>query len=181
MTDRARVRHAPSPLALVVRLAVAPLLVAANLAGHAGPAVARDEQAALEPPKVCVTPARPATGGETRGGAQRFPANAFIRTELFFGSPAGSSTGRFKRFLDAVVTPCFPDGLTLLTGSGQFRASPTSPIVQETSFVLILFYPRDAWEESNAKIEAIRALYKERFRQQAVLRVDDHHAVRVAF
>ena len=60
-------------------------------------------------------------------------------------------------------------------------ASPTSPIVQETSFVLILLYARDTWRESNAKIEAIRALYKEHFGERSVLRVDDHHTVRVDF
>lgn len=82
--------------------------------------------------------------------------------------------------LDDVVTPCFPDGLTLLTGTGQFRESD-GQIVQKTSFVLILLYPLDIRKESNVKIEAIRALYKEHFLQQSVLRVDDPRAVRVGF
>jgi Protein of unknown function (DUF3574) len=33
------------------------------------------------------------------------------------------SPEEFKGFLDIAVTPCFPDGLTLLTGKGQFRES----------------------------------------------------------
>jgi Protein of unknown function (DUF3574) len=77
-------------------------------------------------------------------------------------------------------TPCFPDGLTLLTGTGQFRESD-GQIVQKTSFVLVLLYPLDTRKESNVKIEAIRALYKEHFLQQSVLRVDDPRAVRVGF
>jgi len=47
--------------------------------------------------------------------------NAFARTELFFGSakPDGSAVTEeeFSTFLDQVITPRFPDGLTLLTGS----------------------------------------------------------------
>jgi uncharacterized protein DUF3574 len=86
----------------------------------------------------------------------------------------------FKQFLDAVVTPCFPDGLTVLTGKGQFRESD-GQIVQETSFVLILLYPLDARTESNVKIEAIRTRYKDAFLQESVLRVDDPRAVRVGF
>jgi len=42
------------------------------------------------------------------------------------------------------------DGLTLLTGKGQFRESDEK-IVQETSLVLVLLYPLDARTESNVK------------------------------
>ena len=171
-----------TPQTLTVRFLLAPLLAVANLAAHTGSAGARERQPALVPPAICVTPRSPgAPAREQAAPASRFPGNSFVRSELFFGSPPGASHDRFHRFIDEVVTPCFPDGLTLLTGSGQFRAGPGSPIVQETSFVLILLYPRDTWPESNAKIEAIRALYKEHFRQQSVLRVDDHHTVRVDF
>jgi Protein of unknown function (DUF3574) len=111
------------------------------------------------------------------------PGDAFIRTELFFGSERPDlpevSAEEFKQFLDVAVTPCFPDGLTLLTGKGQFRESD-GQIVQETSFVLVLLYPQDARKES-VKIEALRTLYRDHFQQQSVLRVDDPRAVRVGF
>ena len=81
---------------------------------------------------------------------------------------------------DAEITPRFPDGLTVLKGFGQFRES-SGQIVQESSFVLILLYPRETLRDSSGKIEEIRALYKERFEQESVLRVDDPRPVRVSF
>jgi Protein of unknown function (DUF3574) len=142
---------------------------------------------ALEPPAVCVS-AQTAGSAESapakKDAATRFDGDAFVRTELFFGSERANlpevSPEEFKQFLDVAVTPCFPDGLTLLTGKGQFRESD-GQIVQETSFVLVLLYPQDARKESNVKIEALRTLYKDHFLQQSVLRVDDPRAVRVGF
>jgi hypothetical protein len=101
-------------------------------------------------------------------------ADAFLRTELFFGlsRPGGVvSEAEFKAFVDAKVTPRFPDGLTLLTGAGQFRDA-SGTIVVEGSKLLILLVPlRDA--QADAKIEAIRSDYKVAFEQQSVLRADD--------
>lgn len=103
------------------------------------------------------------------------------RTELYFGSqkPDGSAVNEaeFEQFVDDVITPRFPDGLTLLTGYGQFRNS-ANVIVEEQSFVLILLYPRDD-REAGSEIEEIRTAYKDVFEQESVLRVDS--MVRVSF
>jgi hypothetical protein len=107
----------------------------------------------------------------------------FARTELFFGTakPDGTVTdGEFLAFLDRVVTPRFPDGLTLLKGDGQFRGED-GVIIKEDSFILILLYDVDTFTESSRKINAIRRLYREAFQQESVLRVDDPFAVRVSF
>ncbi len=150
--------------------------------------IARAAPAALEPPAVCVS-AQPAAISAAsalakKDAATRFAGDAFVRTELYFGSERPDlpevSPEEFKQFLDVAVTPCFPDGLTLLTGKGQFRESD-GRIVQETSFVLVLLYPLDGRKESNVKIEALRTLYKDHFQQESVLRVDDPRAVRVGF
>src|SRR5262249_15349198 len=137
--------------------------------------------------RVCHLPALGDVGApalEKRDTETRFAGDAFVRTELFFGSERPGlpevSPEEFNEFLDIAVTPCFPDGLTLLTGKGQFRESD-GQIVQETSFVLVLLYPLEARRDSHAKIEALRALYKEHFQQESVLRVDDSRAVRVGF
>lgn len=167
-----------------VRLVLALLLGSAS----AAPMLVQAGPAALEPPAVCVSSQLSATSDpatlEARNIEKRLAGDAFVRTELFFGSERPDlpevSPEEFKQFLDVVVTPCFPDGLTLLTGKGQFRESD-GQIVQETSFVLVLLYPLDARKESNGKIEAIRTLYKDHFLQQSVLRVDDSRAVRVGF
>ena len=60
------------------------------------------------------------------------------RTELFFGrnSPTGEiSEQDFQGFVDAVVTPLFPDGLTVIDGKGQFRASANGPVEKEAAKV----------------------------------------------
>ena len=107
----------------------------------------------------------------------------FARTELFFGTakPDGVVTDEeFSEFLDRIITPRFPDGLTLLKGDGQFRGED-GVIVKEESFVLILLYPLEDFRESSRKINAIRERYKDEFQQESVLRVDDPYAVRVSF
>ena len=96
------------------------------------------------------------------------------RTELFFGrnSPAGEISERdFQGFLDDVVMPLFPDGLTVIDGKGQFRASANSPVEKEAAKVLVLLYRFD--KSTNDKVEEIRSRYKARFSQQSVLRVDE--------
>jgi len=90
------------------------------------------------------------------------------------------SDAEFLEFVDRVITPRFPDGLTLLKGDGQFRGEDGT-IVKEDSFLLILLYPLDTFEESSRKINTIRQRYKNQFQQESVLRVDDPFAVRVSF
>jgi hypothetical protein len=96
------------------------------------------------------------------------------RTELYFGmsKPDGKNvtTLEFREFLDREVSSRFPDGLTLLTGYGQYR-SATGYIAKENSMVLILLYPEDM-TEANENIEAIRSEYEKAFNQESVLRVD---------
>jgi hypothetical protein len=103
------------------------------------------------------------------------------RTELFFGTskPDGSAVSEeeLNQFVDAEITPRFPDGLTALTGYGQFKNS-AGVIIQEQSVVLILLYP-STMREANSRIEEIRSAYKEAFEQESVLRVDSF--ARVSF
>ena len=112
-------------------------------------------------------------------------AEQFLRTELFFGAskPDGSEISRreFRRFLKEEVTPRFPDGLTVLTGTGQFRDLESDKIIREKSMVLIMLYPLNSLKECSEKIEQIRKAYKVRFKQQSVLRVDDPRPIRVSF
>lgn len=101
------------------------------------------------------------------------------RTELYFGldKPDGSEVTKqeFYRFVDKKVTPRFPDGLTLLRGSGQFRESD-GDIIEERSRVVILLYPPDD-SEANKEIQDIREAYKRAFEQESVPRVDSRERV----
>jgi hypothetical protein len=103
------------------------------------------------------------------------PGTWFTRTELFFGSlkPDGSvvSEDAFLGFLTAEITPRFPNGLTLLTGLGQFLTAQ-GVMHQEPSRLLILLYPVEDERDSSKKIEQIREQYKRMFHQEAVLRAD---------
>jgi hypothetical protein len=116
-------------------------------------------------------------------GALRGSLN-FARTELFFGTAKAEgepvTDEEFKAFVDTVVTPQFPDGLTLLEADGQFR-NAAGVIIKEKSFVLILLYPVEDFREASKRINAIRNEYKDQFQQESVLRADDPFAVRVSF
>ena len=109
-----------------------------------------------------------------KGGPRPLAATIWPRTELYFGTnrPDGSTVSdtEFQQFVDEHVTPRFPDGLTLLSGYGQFLNS-TGVIEKEQSKVLILFYPEQT-VETNRKIQLIRDLYKYKFQQESVLRAD---------
>jgi len=95
------------------------------------------------------------------------------RLELYFGTqkPGGApvTEAEWGAFLDEEVTPRFPDGLTVLTGNGQWR-NAAGVITKETSAVLVILYEPSA--EKEAAIEDIRAAYKDRFDQESVMRVD---------
>lgn len=86
----------------------------------------------------------------------------------------------WRAFLRRMVTPEFPDGLTVLTGTGQFRNS-SGKIIREKSILLILLYPQQAQGASDEKIKKIRDAYKRAFGQESVLRVDDAQPVCVSF
>jgi hypothetical protein len=124
---------------------------------------ATTQAGAIAPEPTATTLTAAASGG----------GELFHRTELYFGRnrPGGEvSEEEFAHFVDVEVTKRFPDGLTLLSGLGQFQDGGT--IVQERSKLLILLYPLTD-RQANREIEEIRQAYKELFQQTSVLRVDD--------
>lgn len=101
------------------------------------------------------------------------PATAtWVRSEVYFGQtkPSGEAIAEadWQAFMDGVVTPQFPAGLTVIDGAGQWR-NATGHIDREPSKVLILVYPNS--QEIEARINAIRAEYCQRFAQEAVLKI----------
>jgi hypothetical protein len=89
--------------------------------------------------------------------------------QMFFGRNIGHEPGvsdvDFRRFMDEVVTPRFPGGLTVLDGGGQWRGKD-EVLIREASKVVLLILPKG---DSGARIEAVRDAYKTRFHQEAVL------------
>jgi hypothetical protein len=98
----------------------------------------------------------------------------WARTELYFGTNKADNQrvteAEFDEFVEREVTPRFPDGLTLLTGYGQFRNS-AGELTREKSYVLIVFYPK-RMPDANRRIQEVREQYKADFSQESVLRVD---------
>jgi hypothetical protein len=90
---------------------------------------------------------------------------------LYFGTARRGgevSPEDWRQFLAAVVTPRFPDGLTSWTAAGQWRDA-SGGLQRESAYVLYIVH-LDARRDDVAIAEVVR-LYKERFEQQAVLRV----------
>jgi hypothetical protein len=91
--------------------------------------------------------------------------------ELVFGRNIGDSLGvseaDWNRFLDEEVTPRFPDGLTVMSASGQWRDTERGNVVQEPSKVLVVVLGDETRDK--LRIAEIASAYKQRFQQQGVL------------
>jgi len=100
------------------------------------------------------------------------------RLEMLFGTSRSHGTPvteeEWTRFLDTEVTPRFPAGLTVLRGPGQWRSND-GRLAKEQSNMLVIWHEPTA--QADAKIEAIRAAYKQRFDQESVMRVDSMSCV----
>jgi hypothetical protein len=100
-------------------------------------------------------------------------ADAMHRVELVFGfSRKGRvdvSEPEWALFLDREVTPRFPDGLTVLAGSGQWR-NAAGVAVKEPSRVLLVWVKPAA--DLDARITAVREAWKSAHHQESVLRAD---------
>ena len=101
-----------------------------------------------------------------------------MRSELlYFGTATPDATvsaDDWRRFVDEVVTPRFPDGLTAWQASGQWKPARGAP-VREASWVVSVVHWPDA--KSETAIGAIVDAYKTRFHQESVLRVSSEACV----
>jgi len=90
--------------------------------------------------------------------------------QLFFGRNAAPKAGvtqaDFQRFVDAELTPRFPDGLTILDGGGQWRGSENQ-LIREAAKVVLIVLPKRG--DAPQKIDAVRTAYKKQFNQDSVL------------
>jgi hypothetical protein len=96
---------------------------------------------------------------------------ALVRDVVYFGRnrPGGGTVSDpdWRRFLDEVVTPRFPYGLTVVDATGQWRGQ-SGVVEQERSEIVTVFHAGDA--ASRQAIADIAGEYKRRFQQEAVLR-----------
>jgi Ca2+-binding RTX toxin-like protein len=95
-----------------------------------------------------------------------------IQEDLYFGrNIAGGgevSEAEFQAFIDAEITPQFPDGLTVYETNGQFLDS-NGNLIQEPSQVISLIFKNTL--ENQGKIDQITESYQQQFKQESVLEV----------
>ena len=146
-----------------MRLRVFPLLllISFGLAG-CGPRAAAPAASATAP-ALAGDPGHP---GQTQG---------WMETRLYFGlGPAdepdkGVSEAAWREFLDKEVTPRFPDGLSVVDVYGQWQGKGETAPERLRSKMLLIDHPGDA--ASRAKLDAIRAAWKQKTGDQSVLMV----------
>lgn len=101
-----------------------------------------------------------------------WPGATMLHSQLYFGlrsaDGAGVSEQQWQTFLAEVVTPRFPNGLTVLNAYGQGGGTP--PGVGETTKVLIVVHPHD--QAAQNALAEIKAEYRRRFRQIGVFHTD---------
>jgi hypothetical protein len=109
-------------------------------------------------------------------------APKLIQQDLYFGrNIAGGgevSEAEFQAFIDAEITPRFPNGLTLYDANGQFLDS-TGTLIQEPSQVVTLIFEDTL--ANQAEIDEIIAVYKLQFQQQSVLEVGNEDQLKISF
>jgi hypothetical protein len=74
-----------------------------------------------------------------------------------------------QRFLDAEVTPRFPDGYTVLAAEGRWRP-PGGATFRENARILLVWH--DDAPETGRRLDEIREAYRARFAQSSVIRAD---------
>ncbi len=113
----------------------------------------------------------------TLHGDKAHPAKTqgWLDTRLYFGlGPAdsanvGVSESTWRSFLDSEVTSRFPAGLTVVDVYGQWQGKNQSAPERIRSKMLVIDYPNSP--DNAARIESIRAAWKQRTGDQSVLKV----------
>lgn len=121
----------------------------------------------------------PAVAAPTLQGDPAHPGRTsnWVDTKLYFGlgvidhPERGVSEDDWRSFLDREVTPRFPDGLSVVDVYGQWQGKKQTTPERLRSKMLIIDYPDTA--ENRAKIEAIRAAWKQKTGDQSVMRVTE--------
>jgi hypothetical protein len=115
---------------------------------------------------ACAQPRQPAAVGPSCPA----PGQPATEIQLFFGraKPGGLvSEAEWLAFLDEVVTPAFPDGLTALDAEGRWLDPQAGRTIAEPSKIVVIY----AFDRGAAAplVARIAAAYRDRFQQQSVL------------
>jgi hypothetical protein len=119
----------------------------------------------------------PSSVGSTLHGDAAHPArtSGWVDTRLYFGlGPAdapekGVTEAAWRDFLDKQVSPRFPAGFSVVDVYGQWQSKGSHKIERIRTKLLLIDYPATA--QNIARVEAIRAAWKQITGDQSVLRV----------
>ena len=101
------------------------------------------------------------------------PAVSAAGFEVYFGrdKPGGEVTeAEWQGFVDEILSPRFPDGLTVLDAKGLWRDPRNGKILGERTKLVLIIAPDAA--AARQVIETAVADYQRRFDQHTVLRVE---------
>ena len=93
---------------------------------------------------------------------------------LYFGTARSEgiiAASEWESFVNTVVAPAFPQGLTSWEASGRWKMA-TGIVVQETSHVLQVTH--DGSETHDRAIQSLMQSYERNFHQEAVMRIRSH-------
>ena len=139
------------------------LILAAGLAACANPGVMVGGPGM----QVAIPIRRAAAYGDTVADRLYFGRNIAAPCD---SAPAGTvSDSAWAAFLSEVVTPLFPQGLSVYRVDGQWQEKPDMPIVREESYVLEIVHASEP--DAEIAFRDIAARYRRRFCQQSVMRV----------
>lgn len=100
----------------------------------------------------------------------------FTESRLYFGrsiagqpEPDAVTEADWAAFVAAEITPRFPNGFTVLDGTGHWRGDEGGTTEREYSKVLEVLSPTPERAQAAEKLKAIASAYRTRFRQQSVL------------
>jgi len=134
------------------RRLVAAAMVAITIAAATG----HDVVAQAGPALACVAPLEPA-----------------VSVDLYFGrgKPDGGevSDAEWEDFLATEVTPRFPDGHSVIEVMGQYRGSSGKVVSERSKRLHIVVFDSPT---HSARIAEIIDLYRRRFGQESVLRME---------
>ncbi|WP_340646570.1 DUF3574 domain-containing protein [Phenylobacterium sp.] len=108
------------------------------------------------------------------------PGEEPMRTaQLFFGQNIGDKPGvsdvDFRKFTDEVLTPRFPEGLTVLDGGGQWTGAENK-LIREAAKVVVLVLPKERGD-TQRKLGEVRQAYIQRFHQDSVMMISQRACV----
>lgn len=106
------------------------------------------------------------------------PSPTWVRTEIVFtlapaeaeGMGLAIAEGEWRKFVDEEVTPRFPDGVSVIDGTSQWRADTTTPIERDRTKVLALMHAGS--DEALEKVAALLAAFERRFPDQGFRAVE---------